>query len=188
MPATESFLESQLTRLICVASQDQVQIKQPSWLELLPILTSPRVEDINLLRNTLVRRLPSGNVLFVRAVPKSPTVTTLMLSLYSKSMPPNESEIQALKEIMSAQFQRIVLKQRKLLQDRVTLSAADVQVQEEINQKLQAHIAAEKIARRELHPAARSQTFTLGGKADDDCKQPRLRPLPPWQQMTNKTW
>jgi hypothetical protein len=49
--------------------------------------------------------------------------------------------------------------------------------QEELNEILARHIEQEKQAGREIHPAARKQSFTEEGTEDDDCKQ--LSPFTP---------
>ena len=41
---------------------------------------------------------------------------------------------------------------------------------DEINELLQEHLAAEKLAGGDIHPAARTKNFTQVGREDDECK------------------
>ena len=53
----------------------------------------------------------------------------------------------------------------------VCSSIADYQAvrQVELSGILERHIAAEKIAGKEIHPASRKQNFSQEGMADDEC-------------------
>lgn len=125
---------------------------------------------MRLLRNTRVSRHRSGTVLFVKVVPKSATLTSLECSLFGRNSSELESVAEELKKVVARDIGDLVSTQRKLLRDHAVLSDSTVVDQEEISQILKDHTKAENKAGMEIHPAARSQHFTLEGKADDDCK------------------
>lgn len=112
----------------------------------------------------------SGTVLFVKVVPKSATLTSLECSLFGRNLGKLETVAEELKKELALDIAGLVSKQRRLLRNDDVLSDITVVDQEEIGQILKDHTKAEKKAGTEIHPAARSQHFTLEGKADDDCK------------------
>ncbi len=144
--------------------------KAQLYFEMLPTWTRNRKEETNILRNTIVRRLESGKILFIRVVPKSPTTTTLEYSLLARNSTMSESETKMMKDESSLEVRNLVSKQRRLLRDQEALSQVDIHGQAEIRQKLQDHVDEEKKAGMAIHPASRSVNLTLEGKADDDCK------------------
>jgi len=84
---------------------------------------------------------------------------------------PGPAELEAVEMRISSEINALAARSREL-HDENSLSSltASASSPAQVNGILEAHLDAERRLGAEIHPAARSQNFTLEGKADDDCK------------------
>jgi len=151
-----------------------VHEKMSWWLSFLPLLFQKREQAFKICSTTIVRRLPSGMVLIVAAFPKSANSTTIECNVFASSSP-TEAKLDELKTHTSAELDSFVANALDNYSQGTSSSFAEsFPWQTERNELLRMHLDSEKRAGAEIHPAARSQNFSMEGKADDDCKKSLL--------------
>lgn len=128
--------------------------------------------DLEIGHTTMVRRIVPGVVLILKVVPKSAKSTLVECSIYARE---NQASIDmsSLKSEVNWEIKQLAAKQQRILrnQEPIMSLASSVANQEALNRLLGVHMDAEKQAGGEIHPAAREQSFSREGKADDDCKR-----------------
>jgi len=143
------------------------------WMEVIPLWMSLQQEDVEILQITIVRRLPSGRILSIKAIPKSAKTSIVECTIFSNH-PKNPKQLEELKTRIYHDIERLESMQQRITLGQEPLSplAPSMVKQDEINGLLNAHLEAEKAAGSQIHPAARVQNFTPEGKADDDfCRE-----------------
>ncbi|KAH7311056.1 Rieske [2Fe-2S] iron-sulfur domain-containing protein [Rhexocercosporidium sp. MPI-PUGE-AT-0058] len=130
-------------------------------------------DDLEIGHTTIVRRISPSVVLILKAIPNSAKCTTVECSLYAKE-PPALMQVSSLKSDIDWEIKQLAIKHKRILrnQEPIMSLAASVANQEGMNRLLGVHVDAEKKAGGEIHPAAREQSFSREGKADDDfCRE-----------------
>ena len=129
-------------------------------------------DDLEIGHTTMVRRIVPGVVLILKAVPKSAKSTSVECSIYAREHQA-PIDMSSLKSEVNWEIKQLGAKQQRILrnQEPIMSLASSVASQGEINRLLGVHLDAEKQAGGEIHPAAREQSFSREGKADDDCKK-----------------
>lgn len=141
------------------------------WLSLLQLLFQQRKKTFGICSTTIVRRLPSGMVVTLAAFPQSTNSTTIECNIFARYLP-KEARLEALKMQTAAELDIFVVEAKKgRAQGDPTSFAASLPRKAGFNALLEMHLDSEKSAGAEIHPAARSQNFSMEGKADDDCKK-----------------
>ncbi|KAE9365519.1 ISP domain-containing protein [Stipitochalara longipes BDJ] len=145
---------------------------KPWWPSLLSLLFQQREQTFQMCSTTIVRRLPSGMLVILAAFPKSANSTTIECNILA-SYPPEEAKLEVLKMDTTAEVEKVIEKsQDSGIQGISSSLAASFPPWTQLNHLLEAHLDAERRAGAEIHPAARSQNFSMEGKADDDfCKE-----------------
>jgi hypothetical protein len=144
----------------------------PWWFKFLPLRFQRRTESLRVSGTTIVRRLASGTFVVLAVLPKSANSTIIDCTIF-RSRTPKPAEVEASKMRTSLEIDQLVAKAKDLRDQSTTASSALYPAQQaQVNELLETHMNAEKRLGAEIHPAARSQNFTLEGKADDDCKLP----------------
>lgn len=168
-----------------------VSSKKASWAWAWPSFLRGRDERIVISYTTLMRRLASGSLLILRALPLSPQKTLLECSIYgtpSRRTNITRLELESAKTEVEREIKQLEMRQKPLLDEssgfescespkplrgHSTFVDDDFAIdQDELHDILAQHLEQERHAGREIHPAARKQSFTREGMADDDCKQP----------------
>ncbi|KAH7372128.1 Rieske [2Fe-2S] iron-sulfur domain-containing protein [Cadophora sp. MPI-SDFR-AT-0126] len=147
--------------------------KQQCWSSILPFLAGISQDDLELGYTTIVRRIVPGVILILKAVPKSAKITMVECSIYVKEHHAT-LDMSSLKSEVQWEMKQLANKQQRILcnQEPIMALASSVANQGEINRLLGVHLEAEKKAGGEIHPAAREQSFSRDGKADDDfCRE-----------------
>ncbi|KAG4429608.1 hypothetical protein IFR05_014915 [Cadophora sp. M221] len=147
--------------------------KESFWSKILPSLAGTDRDDLKIGHTTIVRRISPAVVLVLKAIPKSAKSTTIECSIYANASPALIA-ISSLKSDISWDIKQLATKQQRILrnQEPILSLASSVASQGEINRLLGVHVEAEKKAGGEIHPAAREQSFSREGKADDDfCRE-----------------
>lgn len=159
-----------LTAAGVLKNQHQI-VQAPFWTEMLPSWIGQQHEDAQMLHVTLIRRLASGRVLTLKAIPKSAKVSMVECSIFSKH-PKNPKQLEELKTSIYHDIERLESIQRRIELGQDPLSSLEpiLAKQDEIDALVKLHMEAERIAGSHIHPAARLQNFTSDGKVDDDCK------------------
>lgn len=144
--------------------------KQPSWTWL-PTLFEYNEDGAKIAHATIVRQLSPGIILVLKALPKAAQSTTVECSIYAANIQPLD-ELSELKRSISWEIKQLGSKQQRIVsnQEPILSLASSVATQEDINKLLGEHLEAEMNLGAEIHPAAREQSFSPEGKADDDCK------------------
>ncbi|KAH9211545.1 Rieske [2Fe-2S] iron-sulfur domain-containing protein [Leptodontidium sp. 2 PMI_412] len=147
--------------------------KESFWSWMVPFLAGTNQDDLEISHTTIVRRISPEVILVLKAIPKSAKSTTVECSIFAKASPAL-MEISSLKSDINWDIKQLVIKQQRILrnQEPILSLASSVVSQGEINRLLGVHLEAEKKAGAEIHPAAREQSFSREGKADDDfCRE-----------------
>jgi hypothetical protein len=109
-------------------------------------------------------------VVVFTAFPKSANNTIIECSIFA-SKPPRAVYLETLKRDTSSEIDQLIVTSQESCGRGLSCSfPVFVPQHAKINELLEAHYDAESRAGAEIHPAARSQNFSLEGKADDDCK------------------
>lgn len=145
--------------------------KKPHWSTMLPFRAGTSRDDLEIGHTTIVRKISTAVILILKAIPKSAKSTTVECSIYAKSCPALIA-LSSLKSEINWEIKQLSVKQRRILrsQEPIMLLASSIASQGEINRLLGVHVDAERRAGGKIHPAAREQSFSREGKADDDCK------------------
>lgn len=154
------------------ALKDDPQAKQISpWMQDILHWMTQKQEDAQMLNTTLIRKLSSGKILTIKALPKSAKISMVECSILSK-YPKNPRELEELKTKIYHDIERLESMQQRISLGQEPLSplAPSMIKQDEIDALLKAHMEVERLAGCQVHPAAQIQNFTSEGKADDDCK------------------
>lgn len=146
-------------------------VQAPFWTDMLPSWIRQQPQDARILQTTLFRRLASGRILTIKAIPKSAKLSMVECSIFSKH-PKNSKQLEELKTRIYHDIERLESIQRRIEVGQEPLSSLEpiVAEQDKIDAFLKSHMEAERLAGSQIHPAARLQSFTSEGKADDDCK------------------
>ncbi|TVY83133.1 2-aminobenzenesulfonate 2,3-dioxygenase subunit alpha [Lachnellula suecica] len=118
-----------------------------------------------------IRPLPSGDLLTIRFLPKSPNITTIHCCIYTRQGSDAKVERRNLiaKKELRLQVTQMENKQTRILDGEYTFSRRK---QDELRDLLKVHGDSERRKGMEIHPAAQKGIFTLEGKADDDfCRE-----------------
>ena len=128
--------------------------------------------NLEISHTTFVRKLARGKVLIINAMPKSASATTIECSVFATNPLSSVADLGGIKEVVSRQTSQLVSRQQRIVLNKEPLSsiAFHVPKQGEINKLLREHLDLEKELGAVIHPAARDQSFSQEGKADDDCK------------------
>ncbi len=146
------------------------QEKQLFWTWLSSFLTSNQ-GDLKIGHATMIRKIGPGAVLVLKVIPKSAKSTCIECSILATDSSPT-FDVTELKRSISWEAKQLASKQQRILrnQEPILSLASSVAHQGEINTLLARHLEAERDVGAEIHPAAREQSFSREGKADDDCK------------------
>jgi hypothetical protein len=143
----------------------------PWWRNVLPFLFARHRENLRVSSTLTVRKLAPGMIVFLAAFPKSANRTVIDCSIFACKSP-NVADLEALKSRTSSEVDRMIAKvEGGRYQASSSAITASFPPLSHVNEVLEAHLDAERTAGAEIHPAARSQNFSMEGKADDDCKK-----------------
>jgi hypothetical protein len=128
-------------------------------------------EDTQMLHTTLVRKLESGRILTIKALPKSAKTSMVECSIFSRYSK-NPRQMEELKTTIYHDIERLESMQQRISVGQEPLSslAPSMIKQDEIDALLKDHMEAERLAGCQIHPAAQTEVFTSEGKADDECE------------------
>ncbi|CZR63581.1 uncharacterized protein PAC_13478 [Phialocephala subalpina] len=171
LPGSELYV-TVLTASGALKNEHQM-MRAPFWTEMLPSWIGQQQQDAQMLHTTLVRRLASGRVLTIKAIPKSAKVSMVECSVFSK-YPKNPKQLEELKTRIYHDIERLESIQRRIEVGQEPLSSLEpiLAKQDEIDAFVKEHVEAERLAGSQIEPAARLQNFTSEGKADDDfCRE-----------------
>ncbi|KUJ08293.1 ISP domain-containing protein [Mollisia scopiformis] len=160
-------------KLLGTLMSDHTHNQISALARMVPYWMRYQQEDTQMLHTTLVRRLASGRILTIKALPKSAKTSMVECSIFSK-YPKNPRQLEELKTRIYHDIERLESMQRRvsLGQEPLSSLAPSMTEQDEIDVLLKAHREYERMTGSEIHPAARTQNFTLDGKADDDfCRE-----------------
>jgi hypothetical protein len=127
-------------------------------------------QEAKIFPTTFVCQYVQGVILLVQLVPKSPIITILECSIFSRHAEDLEKIVQDCKDMVSLEVSDLVFRQRRLLHDQDSMSESRRSQQDMILQILKSHADEENKAGMELNPAEQKKNFSVEGRADDDCK------------------
>lgn len=130
-------------------------------------------ETMNLCPASVVTKLPTGELATLRSVPNSSTTTTIECNIYGINQK-DTSKAEKFKKDVEIEINRLEKLQREAIQsdeNGVSIKEFQDSPARESNQAiLKAHLDAERQLGAKIYPAARVQSFSDVGKADDDRK------------------
>jgi hypothetical protein len=138
------------------------------WPSFLLPLFHRREEDVRISNTTIARRLGSGMVIVIAAFAKSASNTTVEYSIFA-SKTPNAAQLESAKMQILLETDQMIAKWQDGRNQRSL--ATQTTRQSHILGVLEKHLGSERKLGVEIHPASRSQNFSMEGKADDDCKK-----------------
>lgn len=160
-------------KLLGALKNEHQMVQAPFWTEMLPSWIGQQPQDAQILHTTLLKRLTSGRILIMKAIPKSAKVSMVECSIFSKH-PKNPKQLEELKTRIYHDIERLESIQRRIEVGQEPLSSLEpiLAEQDKIDALLKDHMEAERLAGSMIHPAARLQNFTSEGKADNDfCRE-----------------
>ncbi|KAG0644981.1 Carnitine monooxygenase alpha subunit [Hyphodiscus hymeniophilus] len=165
--AERSLLTESIENFFC-----DVPSQEDTWMSTLRSFFSTQHQRLFLAHDTILRQLPSGHVLTLRALPSSPNKTLMECNIYGRLLRHTKTtqiELETVKREVESEIKRLELQHEALATGNSHVQSPN---QVKLSEVLSQHTKAEKAAKKEIHPAARKQSFTNEGMADDDCKHP----------------
>ncbi|RFU27393.1 hypothetical protein B7463_g8932, partial [Scytalidium lignicola] len=135
-----------------------------------------RQATVGLCPATIATKLPSGELVTLRSIPKSAAITSIECNLYTTNEKDRklQKKVEQFKEELQAEIKRLEQLQQAAIQSGSDENDVDIKefqdsAARESNQAaLKSHIEAERKLGAKIYPAARNQSFSDIGKADDD--------------------
>ncbi|KAL3417216.1 cytochrome P450 oxidoreductase [Phlyctema vagabunda] len=149
-------------------SQPEEEASTPTlWQSIVSQWQGTGTKEIKISPSATLRLLPTGQVLSIRIMPQSAFSATIQCDVYAQTAKSTKSlqrERQLYQESMERRVKELEDRQQELLAGEDGFARAP---QDEFSRLLKAHLKTERQLGAEIQPAARKQSFTQDGRADD---------------------